>query len=193
MKNNFVPTRNDVITIYLKLARNYGQDYQDTTVYIEEDWKNRFADWLDAIWPKYLQEGLNRMSSQYPRRSKRSKSVNPHGIKLSADEFDQLPVTAVHNLDMNRLGQFQMFEDYLHADMNIEMIRFFKYEAMKLAVNKAFPPQNMFGATFDEHAQIRKQILDATQKMCLEVFLKKDELEIYNGLIEKLDVNAKWG
>ena len=47
-------------------------------------------------------------------------------IRLAEEEFDDLPFSALHNMD-----NFSMFKDYLQSDMWLEMTRAFKIIVMK--------------------------------------------------------------
>ena len=47
-------------------------------------------------------------------------------IRLAEEEFDDLPFSALLNMD-----NFSMFQDYLQSDMWLEMTRAFKIIVMK--------------------------------------------------------------
>ena len=72
------------------------------------------------MWPKYLQAGLNEMYYS-DQRMKQTK------IKLASEEFEELPPTHISNLP-----DYDLFEDYLQADMMIEVTRALKYTLMEL-------------------------------------------------------------
>lgn len=47
-------------------------------------------------------------------------------IKLAKSEFDELPSTTMKNLE-----NMNLFDDFLKADMQIEICRYFKMKALK--------------------------------------------------------------
>ena len=99
-------------------------------------------------------------------------------IKLAPEEFDDLPATAMDNL-----GDYKMFDNFLYASMHIEVVRAFKFHMMRLVRDK------VVGSDGRE----REEDLRFLQDYCIREFLKRDEHSIYQGLLEGLQMNQKWG
>ena len=83
--------------------------------YSESEWGKEFAILQKAYWTKYLQAGLNEMAANFKQRP----------TQLAKEEFEELPSSALMNLD-----NYPLFENYLSDDMVIEVTRAFKVQVM---------------------------------------------------------------
>lgn len=131
----------------------------------EEKWTKDFAIFQQALWPKYLQTCLNEMYST----DKKGEVKKP--IRLVDDEFAELPTSSLNNLP-----EYDLFEDFLKADMVIEVARSLKYHLMKFVLDK-YSPETKF-PTREETAK-REASLKALHEKCLKEFLHKDEYVHY--------------
>lgn len=94
-------------------------------------------------------------------------------IRLAPDEFQELPVTHVDSL-----SDYNLFEDYLHADMVIEVTRLLKYQLMTMVQKKQNSTSN--------------EDLKLLQEHCLGEILRRDEFVHYQDLIQELKLDEKW-
>lgn len=94
-------------------------------------------------------------------------------IKLQAIEFEDLPPTHLSNLP-----DFELFSDYLQADMTIEVSRALKYHLMPFVLDRV-----------ESDGENRAENLEFLQDYCKNEFLKIDEFIIYQGLIEGLNMD----
>jgi len=72
-------------------------------------------EWVEAIWPKYLQVALNEMSAKFKSQP----------LELDPVELNQLPESTLMNLK-----DYKLFDDFLTNDMQIEVCREFKMRSV---------------------------------------------------------------
>jgi hypothetical protein len=72
-------------------------------------------EWMEAIWPKYLQVALNEMSTKFKSQP----------MELDPVELNQLPDSALMNLK-----DYKLFDDFLTNDMQLEVCREFKMRSV---------------------------------------------------------------
>ena len=72
-------------------------------------------EWIEAIWPKYLQVALNEMSAKFKSQP----------MELDPVELNQLPESTLMNLK-----DYKLFDDFLTNDMQLEVCREFKMRSV---------------------------------------------------------------
>ena len=102
-------------------------------------------------------------------------------IRLADEEFADLPISALMNID-----NFAMFQDYLRSDMWLEMARAFKLNAMKHIQASMLPDDRILMAGGE------RRELKFLQVMCIDHFLKNDEETYYNSILKDLKPEEKW-
>ena len=172
MVEDFIPLRNTVLDIWNNLARQFSEEVFKLSSFDEERWAVDFATLQGELWPKFLQVGL--MDMYYRDREMRQGKQ----IKLAPEEFEDLPATTMDNL-----GDYSMFENFLYASMHIEVARSLKFHLMRLVRDKVVGPDG----------PKREEDLSFLQDYCVREFLKREEHSIYQGLVEGLQMNQKWG
>lgn len=110
------------------------------------------------LWPKYLQAGLNELYYTVT-------NMKEQRIQLSKEEFDELPIT-----HLDSLPDYELFENYMLADMIIEVTRFLKYQLMHSVLKQ-------------QSSAEKERDLQFLQEHCLNEILREDEFKIYQGLI----------
>jgi hypothetical protein len=85
----------------------------------EQIFQAYFYELIEHLWPKYLQAFFNEMASDLRCKT----------LTLDDSEFNELPESWMDNLK-----DFALFEDYLTADMQIEMCRAIKLRSCQLIV-----------------------------------------------------------
>ena len=93
----------------------------------ELSWAKDFAKLQGALWPKYLQAGLNEMYYS-------DKQMKQTRIRLADEEFGELPSS-----HLNNLSDYELFADYLQADMHIEVARALKHHLMPFVCDRVTP------------------------------------------------------
>ena len=102
-------------------------------------------------------------------------------IRLAEEEFEELPFSALQNMD-----NFSMFKDYLASDMWLEMTRTFKIVVMKTIQQHLLPvDRNVLGN--DPLKEI-----EFLNELCINEFLKNDEESYYNSILKDLKPEQKW-
>lgn len=89
----------------------------------EEKWSKDFAILQRDLWPKFLQVGLYEL--YHSARDIKNK------ISLASEEFEELPPS-----HLNNLSDYDLFEDFLQANMMIEVSRALKYQMMTFIRDK---------------------------------------------------------
>ena len=79
---------------------------------------------------------------------------------------------------VDSLSDYKLFEDYLHADMIIEVTRLLKYQLMTMV-------QKNLNSTSSKD-------LKFLQEHCLGEILRRDEFVHYQDLIQELKMDEKW-
>ena len=170
MKTRFIPTRALALDFWSDLATQFCEKHKID--YVEEEWGRDFVKFQDKIWPKYLQACYNEMALK-PELGKK--------IRLAEEEFDDLPFSALHNMD-----NFSMFKDYLQSDMWLEMTRAFKIIVMKQIHLHLLPEDRNI---LDNDPLKELQFLN---ELCIKEFLKNDEESYYNSILKDLKPEQKW-
>ena len=171
IKESYVPNRSAALDMWLQLAEQFCQVFP-TESYDGQKWSKHFALLQRDLWPKYLQAGLNEMYFS-DQRMKQTK------VKLSDEEFDELPAS-----HLKSLPDYDLFVDFVQADMIIEVSRALKYHFMPYVLRKVQKEHQL--------EQGEKEQLEFLQEHCITEFLSRDEYVHYVGLIEELDMGGRW-
>jgi len=138
-----------------------------------------FYELIEQLWPKYLQAFFFEMARDLKQKP----------LSLDESEFHDLPDSCVKNLD-----DFDLFEDYLTADIQIEMCRAVKLRSCYLLVEL----KTRQSLELDTYSDDVENIKDRRQKeirqlveICIRDYLDTDYEVLYEGLKEKLGKN-KW-
>ena len=86
---------------------------------------------------------------------------------------------------LKNMDDYMMFEDYLEADMIIEMTRAFKVQVMAEIQKNLLPEDRQI---LNEQPLAELQFL---QRLCIKEYLAKDE-NYYNEILQALEGNTKW-
>jgi bacterioferritin (cytochrome b1) len=90
-------------------------------------------------------------------------------IKLSKEEFEQLPETWLNNINDQH-----MFVDFLKSDIQIETARAFKLRALR------------------QLCRSEKEEKFISEKCIREILKETDEDQIYNNIFSNLEPDTKW-
>ena len=155
--------------MWMQLAEQLYQDVLQIP-FDEEGSLADFAQLQSDLWPKYLQAGLNEMSTE----------LSQTRIKLEKSEFENMAKSWLDNLD-----DYSLFEDYLASDMIIEVARALKIKAVDLV-------QQIESKGLDLRDEEKKKEVEFLRKIAIEEFLRDDEFNHYNNLMNNLKLGSKW-
>ena len=109
----FVPAKEIAVQTYKSFLQQLGSPEQQKQ--IESVTLLHLIEWVEAIWPKYLQAALNEMSAKYKSQP----------LELNPVEYQQLPDSTLMNLK-----DFKLFDDFLTNDIQLEACREFKMRSV---------------------------------------------------------------
>lgn len=101
-------------------------------------------------------------------------------IKLEKSEFKDMPASWLDNLD-----DYSLFEDYIASDMIIEVARALKIKAVDLV-------QSIESKGSGQSAEEKSKEVEFLRKIASEEFLRDDEFNHYNNLMNNLKLGSKW-
>ena len=87
-------------------------------------------------------------------------------IRLQAEEFDELPLSALRNLE-----DFELFEDFLIANMSIEVSRGLKFALLPFVLDRVFASGDSGSRTVERE----KEYMVILEDLCLKEVLHHDE------------------
>ena len=115
------------------------------------------------------------MELYYSDRQTREKET-----ELALDEFQDLPPSALNNVK-----ERHMFDDYLSADLIIEVSRGLKYHLLEFLKGN--------DANYNDVSPEQRELdLKFLRENDLKEWLERDEFVHYGHLLETLDMNQKW-
>ena len=86
---------------------------------------------------------------------------------------------------LDNLDDYSLFEDYLASDMIIEVARALKIKAVDLV-------QQIESNGLDLRDEEKKREVEFLRKIAIEEFLRDDEFNHYNNLMNNLKLGSKW-